>query len=184
MNEMATTAKPYVHSQSTYPPIPYRLRAWNLIGHSDSSVAHVTTPEVPSLWTKPWRLISPWRTRTGANSATSEGGTATTNAGGASSSRTSRSSSSSAGGVGNEQASGFVESGAVEAEESWGWRDGVRAAWVVLSWAWWAVRAALRTVQTLMMVAVVTLNVAVSQGRGEGGARGGGGGSCVLYFLF
>ncbi|CBN74398.1 FYVE zinc finger protein [Ectocarpus siliculosus] len=143
----------------------YRVRAWNLIGHSEAPTAHVTTPPVHSLWTKPWRLISPWWP-TGNSSAASSSSTASPAASGLQEPEGMGGSSSVARTAGPAEA-GFVDRGGLggtTAEEGgqpsgWGWRDVFGATWSVLSWGGWAVMAVVKVLHAMLALAMLQANL-------------------------
>lgn len=141
-----------------------RVRAWNLIGHSEPPTAHVTTPAAPSLWTKPWRVISPWL-RTGNSSAASSAAAPQGSAGETASS-ISLSPTGGAVGVGSDGggAAGFVDRGLgveMEGQGGWGWREVFGAAWSVLSWAGWAVVGLVKMLHAVVVLATLQTNLTV-----------------------
>lgn len=145
----------------------HRVRAWNLIGHSEAPTAHVTTPAVPSLWTKPWRVISPWW-RTG-NSSSASGSAPKGSAaslGGSEASSFSQSAAGSAAGVNSDGGGGadFVERGiGVEAEGrgGWRWKEMFEVAWSVLSWAGWGMVGLVKVLQAVLVLATLQTNLTV-----------------------
>eukprot|EP00752_Nemacystus_decipiens_P015601 g13924.t1 len=142
----------------------YRVRAWNLIGHSEAPTAHVVTPAVPSLWTKPWRVISPWF-RTGNSSSASQGSAASLGGSEAASSLP-QSAVGGAAGVGGDGGGGAVllERGlGVDAEaegrDGWGWREVLAAAWAVLCWVGWGVAGLVKVLQAVLVLATLQTNL-------------------------
>ncbi|CAM9114184.1 unnamed protein product [Ectocarpus sp. 12 AP-2014] len=143
----------------------YRVRAWNLIGHSEAPTAHVTTPPVRSLWTKPWRLISPWWP-TGNSSAASSRSAASPAASGLQEPEGMGEPSSVTRTAGPTEA-GFSDRGGLggaKAEEGgqvlgWGWRDVFGATWSVLSWGGWAVMAVVKVLHAILALAMLQANL-------------------------
>ncbi|CAM9643885.1 unnamed protein product [Ectocarpus sp. 4 AP-2014] len=143
----------------------YRVRAWNLIGHSEAPTAHVTTPPAHSLWTKPWRLISPWWP-TGNSSAASSSSAASPAASGLQEAEGVGGPSSVARTAGPAEA-GFVDRGGLggaKAEEGgqalvWGWRDVFGATWSMLSWGGWAVMAVVKVLHAMLALAMLQANL-------------------------
>ncbi|CAN0033008.1 unnamed protein product [Pylaiella littoralis] len=135
----------------------YRVRAWNLIGHSEAPTAHVTTPPVPSLWKKPWRIISPWW-RTGNSSAASLPPSPAT-----------------------ETALGDGGKGSVEEERDigpdgrgvWGWREVFGLACSVAAWLGWGATRMIQLMQAVLVLATLQANLTrlgAAYGRGGTGA--------------
>lgn len=138
-------------------------------------MAHVTTPAIPSLWTKPWRVISPWW-RTGntfaeSSSAAPQGSAASSLGSGETASNFPPPSAGSTVGVGSGSGeagagAGFVERGRgvktdTEGPGSWGWRDVFRAAWLALSWAGWALAGLVKVLQAVLVLATLQTNLTV-----------------------
>lgn len=151
----------------------HRVRAWNLIGHSEGPTAHVTTPAIPSLWTKPWRLISPWwragDSYTAASSSAASQGSAVSLGGGETASNFPQliAGGGGAAGVGSDggEGAGFVEMGlgvgAAEGRGGWGWRDVLGAAWSVLWWVGRGVVGFVKVLQAVLVLATLQTNLTV-----------------------
>lgn len=157
----------------------HRVRAWNLIGHSEAPTAHVTTPAVTPLWTKPWRIISPWW-RTGNSSAASSSAAPQDSAAAAAASSlgdgsetapdspqpTTGAAGVGSGGGDSGGGAGLLESGrGVEREGGrggWRWRDVFEAAWSVLLWVGWGVAGLLKVLQAVLVLATLQTNLTVS----------------------
>ncbi|CAN0327251.1 unnamed protein product, partial [Ectocarpus fasciculatus] len=143
----------------------YRVRAWNLIGHSEAPTAHVTTPPVHSLWTKPWRLISPWWPTGNSSAASSSSAASPATVGlqepegiGGSSSVTLPAGPAEADFV-DRGGLGGAKAGEGGQASGWRWRDVLRAMWTVLSWGGWAVMAVVKVLHAMLALAMLQANL-------------------------
>ncbi|CAN0091235.1 unnamed protein product, partial [Ectocarpus fasciculatus] len=143
----------------------YRVRAWNLIGHSEAPTAHVTTPPVHSLWTKPWRLISPWWPTGNSSAASSSSAASPATVGlqepegiGGSSSVTLPAEPAEADFV-DRGGLGGAKAGEGGQASGWRWRDVLRATWTVLSWGGWAVMAVVKVLHAMLALAMLQANL-------------------------
>lgn len=113
-----------------------RLKAWNRVGHSEASFARLTTPPVPHLWKRPWRIIVPWLST--VNSSTAPGPSP---------------------GEHHPDDFGIDIQGIIWACVV----EGMGAAWFVLSWGWWLLRHSLSAVNTFVVLAGISTNLMVRE---------------------
>lgn len=116
---------------------PARLRAWNLVGHSEASVQRLTTPRVASRWVRGYRLILPWLTTGKAGGSEPD--------------------------TDHEQ---LQTGGKAREAAAWVWfrrgKDGMQGLAKVFWGAWWVAKWLLRIAKAVVMVALVFGNLLVS----------------------